>query len=106
MKLAMVKSIVSARRFFEEFPNGLIPTGIWYHPTYSKEEFYHWFHTCLNEKTGGGPYTDREIAKINDARLINDYQRGGRHSGSRNLLSKTKNKEKYPHIDNQPFGEW
>ncbi|SRR5258708_4174405 len=106
MKHATVKSIVNAKRFFEEFPNGLIVTGVWYQPTFTREEFYTWFLKCLNEKTGGGPYTDREIAKIRDARFINDYQQGARHSGSHNLLSEAKNRKKYPHINCQPIEDW
>ena len=106
MKRATTKSIVAARRFFEQFPNGQISTGIWYQTTYTKDEFYAWFRRCLSEKTGGGPYTDREIGKIKDARLINEYQQGARHSGSRNLLSEAKNRKKYPHINNQLLEAW
>jgi hypothetical protein len=106
MKRATTKSILAAKRFFDEFPNGQFPTGIWYQRTYTKQAFYAWFLKCLNEKTGGGRYTDREIAKIRDARLFNDYQRGGRHSGSRNLLSEAKNRKTYPHINTQALDDW
>jgi hypothetical protein len=106
MKRASAKSIVAAKRFFQEFPNGQIPTGIWYQPSFTREEFYGWFRRCLNEKTGGGPYTNGELAKIKDARLINDYLRGARHSGSLNLLSEAKNRKKYPHINSQGYVDW
>jgi len=105
MKYATVQSILAAKRFFDNCPEGRIPAGIWYQPTYTKEEFYAWFRRCLNEKTRGSPYTPREVAKLRDARLINDYCRGARHSGSRHLLSEPKNRKRYPHIDNQPSEE-
>src|SRR5579859_3814962 len=103
MKYASAKTIIAAKRFSAEHPTGCINTGIWHNPTFTKEEFYAWFRKCLKEKTGGRRYADREMAKLIDARLVNDYQRGIRHSGCRNLLREPKNRVRYPHINNQAF---
>lgn len=38
---------------------------------------------------------------IHDARCINDYARGIRHSGCRGLLRTARMRARYPHINNQ-----
>jgi hypothetical protein len=94
------KAIIKAKRFFEQNPEGELNTGIWTQPYWTKDDFYKWFRKCLNLKTGGSEYTDRQWQKIKDARIINDrYQKNLVRSGT-NILNDPKYKRLYPQIDN------
>lgn len=93
------KNILIAKRYFETNPDGKILTGIWTRPSWTKQDFYQWFKKCLNEKTGGADYTERQWKRIRDCRIVNDYyQRRIRRSGV-NILTEPTMKRRYPEID-------
>jgi len=93
-------AILTAKKFFQINPDGLINTGDWKEPTYTKEAFYKWFNHCLNMKTGGEELTEKDYILMRDARRIKDYYQNRVHCQGRNLLNTPKLKVKYPHIDN------
>lgn len=101
MKYTTASKIVQAKKFFEANPTGKVTTGIWTDPTWTKASFDAWFRKCLLEKCGGGQYTARQWDKLRDARTVNEYMRGIRHSGCSGLLRDPKMQKKYPHINRQ-----
>jgi len=100
MRYATPHSIIAARDFFRENPNGEIYTGF---PTgyYNKEDFYRWFNSCLNIKCGGMELTEKNRDMQHDQRIVSEYKNGRRSTGCRNILHTKLFKTLYPHIDNQ-----
>jgi hypothetical protein len=95
------KIILKARKFCKEHPDGILRfyNGLEY--TWTKEEFYAWFRQCLFRKCGGQPYTERQLNKIKDGRIINEYTGTRNRRSGRNILSDPKLKRQYPHINNR-----
>lgn len=94
------KNIMQAKRFFDEQPGDRIATGMWAYPEWTKEDFVAWFRSCLDIKTGGRAYDETDYDMQSDRRIIEQYLRGHKRSGSGILRSKYMRK-RYPHINNQ-----
>lgn len=97
--IATAKTIIAARNYFKENPNGVINTGVWTSATFTKKEFEKWFSKCLQLKCGGKPLNDYDTDLMYDARIINDYYRGKKWRGT-GILKTRKMQQKYPHINN------
>lgn len=98
-----VKHILLAKKFFEEQPEGIIQSGMWAEPEWTKRNFYAWFYRCLLHKCGGSDYTDKEADLILDGHKVNMYYRDHVRNSGANYLTTAKMKRRYPHIDNPNF---
>lgn len=44
------RKLVMIRRWLDEHPNGLVPTGRWTDPTLNRKQWLRWFDECLAAK--------------------------------------------------------
>jgi hypothetical protein len=104
-----IRNISTAIRFFKANPDAEIPTGMWSHSRWTRDEFYRWFHESLNEKinresqpTGRKHTANYQNDQRWDARQVNEYMgKRLRHIGSTGLLRTPELQARYPHINNQ-----
>jgi hypothetical protein len=109
-------NIITAYKWFREHPQGIVVTGMWEQPRWTYTEFHQWFlrrlHTKINRVPVGSnldphiswrkmhPAYQRDLA--HDARFINDYASGIRHTGCHNILNLPEMQKKYPNVNTQP----
>lgn len=99
-------SLIAAIKFFKQYPEGSINTGIWSSPRWNKQEFMMWFMTCLNakinrnDKRQGRCYSQQYQDDLrHDVRIIRQAKQDKiRYSGS-NILRTAELKRRYPDID-------
>lgn len=99
MKTATAKSLLAAKKFFDENPDGKIKTGLFNPNTFNKEEFQNFFIGSLLIKCGGSELTERQFNKMIDSRIINDYCMNRICRSGSNILRDPKLQKKYPHIN-------
>jgi hypothetical protein len=97
--------LLTAKTFFAQNPNGMVRFINGFEYIWTKQEFYAWFRQCLLLKCGGKKYTEKELNKIRDGRIINEYFGKRIRRSGRNILTDPKMKKKYPDIDNPQWDE-
>jgi len=110
VKVKSAMALIDAHRFFSALPEGErveVPIPGDFSEHWTRQDFMRWFWDCLNAKINREDkrqwrrLTDEYQNDLrHDVRVIRDYMRRVRWSGTNNLRLKDL-KERYPHINNQ-----